>query len=72
MQTIPKGYEEKVCRIGRGVVTCAFLYIDRNGFQCLKGTDVEYEVRRRLRAGIMIAKGNNCSGPPDFRESVEV
>jgi hypothetical protein len=61
---ISEVHVELVCRIGQGPATCAFLLMDPGvGMICAKGTGgVEAEIRRRLAAGTMGAKGDNCPG----------
>lgn len=66
MTAIPDGYEQSVCRFGGRETTCAFLAMG-DGFFCAKGMPHVAEViRGRLADGTMGAKGDNCSGPPDF------
>ena len=64
---LPDGHEEGVCKKGQGAETCSFLGFGRGGFKCLKGSSFESAIQERRREGSMAAKGDNCSGPPDFR-----
>lgn len=64
--SIPSGYQDAVCKRGKGETTCGFLGFGGNGFLCLKGSSAETNIRANLRDGSMRAKGDNCSGPPDF------
>lgn len=56
---------DNVCRIGQGEACCAYLMMG-NGFECGKGGPADRTIRSRLKAGTMTAKGDNCSGHPDF------
>lgn len=56
---------QDVCGLASGETTCAFLTVG-GAWECAKGTGTEWTIRDRLKAGTMNAKGNNCSGPPDF------
>ena len=56
-----------LCKMGKGAETCSFLGMEAGvGFACQKGTEIEGLIRSRRKAGTMSAKGDNCSGPPDF------
>lgn len=57
---------KEVCKIGKGSGCCAFLVMDGGVFECGKGGGAEPCIRRRLAEGSINAKGDNCSGPPDF------
>ena len=64
---IPGGHERSVCRLGDGEATCAFLMFG-GGWLCAKAVPgIAATVRGRLAAGTMVAKGDNCSGPPEFK-----
>jgi hypothetical protein len=54
-----------MCGLATGEKTCAFLTVGRE-WECAKGTGTEWPIRVRLEAGSMNAKGDNCSGPPDY------
>lgn len=62
---IPNGHETTICLIGKKQETCKFLSIDGKGYQCLKNSSLEKIIIER--ASSMRAKGDNCSGPPDFK-----
>lgn len=72
---LPDGHLEAVCRIGQGEKCCAYLAMggpveDLPGWTCAKDMPtIRAAIALRLAAGTMTAKGDNCSGPPDF-ESV--
>jgi hypothetical protein len=58
---------KSVCKLGGGVATCSFLCADGGGFKCAKGSSLELSIRERHEAGTMVAKGDNCQGPPDYK-----
>ncbi|MBU0899057.1 MAG: hypothetical protein KKB03_00425 [Nanoarchaeota archaeon] len=59
---ISEEHLKDVCKLKQGEKTCAFLSFGSEDFICTKGTNLEKEIRRRLEAGIMVAKGDNCDG----------
>jgi hypothetical protein len=67
---IPDGHEVMVCKFGKGQSTCAFMILSSGSGglrkQCAKGSHYERIIRDRLEKKSMGAKGDNCSGPPDF------
>jgi hypothetical protein len=63
--SLPAGQVDTVCLLGHGALCCSFLTYDK-GWACGKGTPWEDLLRKRHEADLMVAKGNNCSGPPDF------
>ena len=64
---VPDGYREKVCKMGKGPATCSFLGMTGSEFRCLKGSSMESIIQQRRQEDSMSAKGDNCSGPPDFK-----
>lgn len=57
----------KICKLGSGEATCSFLsFSSEDGFSCLKKTGLEEIIRQKRDSGQMNAKGDNCSGPPNF------
>ncbi len=56
---------KNVCRPGQGAKTCSFLLAGPDGMECAKGTPLEGMIW--ARRSTMNAKGENCSGPPNFR-----
>lgn len=64
---LPEGYQDAVCKFGQGSATCSFLAWG-DGLVCLKGSSLETAINRRRQEGSMVAKGDNCSGPPDFQK----
>lgn len=61
-----KEHLEKICKLGKDQATCSFLSFTPGGFSCVKKTRLEEIVRQKRAAGEMNAKGDNCSGPPNF------
>lgn len=59
-------HANSVCLIGKGERTCSFFSIGPDGLECLKGTSFAAVIRARQKMGTMNAKGDNCSGPPNF------
>ncbi|TSC81683.1 MAG: hypothetical protein G01um101419_774 [Parcubacteria group bacterium Gr01-1014_19] len=57
---------KKVCGLGNKEKTCSFLMMSADGFECAKKTAIEAVINQRRDAGTMNAKGDNCSGPPNF------
>lgn len=56
-----------LCKIGEGAERCSFLAVeDRVVYVCQKGTELENLIRSRRETEQMAAKGDNCSGPPNF------
>jgi hypothetical protein len=55
---------EDVCRKSGGAAVCRFLVLS-DGFKCAKGSRLEEYIQSRLKT--MGAKGDNCSGPPEFK-----
>jgi len=53
---------DKVCCLGLGAETCAFLACGGEGWCCTKNTDLETAIRIRIAAGTMVSKGDNCDG----------
>ena len=64
---LSKNQVDDVCGLGNGEKTCAFLLLGAGGMECAKRSGVEKVIRSRLSAGTMVAKGDNCSGPPLWR-----
>lgn len=75
--SIPEDHMKNVCLFRKGEATCRYLqYGDRNG------TDTEEldsgwgcaKPRKESKAAVdmsafsRVARGDNCSGPPDFQE----
>lgn len=64
--TPPEGHVRSVCKPGHGHETCSFMIAGAGGLKCGKGSAFENAIRQRLVEGTMNAKGDNCSGHPDF------
>lgn len=70
LQVIPVGHDKNVCKFGQGPTTCAFLVMPGGeGLKCAKQSEFEGMIRKRLSEGSISAKGDNCSGPPDFKSN---
>ena len=57
---------EEICQPGIGKGTCRFLIFDGE-FCCSKGSNFQSQIELRFEEGTMVACGDNCSGPPDFK-----
>ena len=66
---LPAGYDVAVCKFGKGQETCSFLSVSGDGLRCLKGSSFEPLIKQRRLENSMAAKGDNCSGPPDFQKA---
>lgn len=62
-----KEQAKQKCKLGQGEKCCAYLCFG-NGFECLKGTELELEIRFRLAMGTMVAKGDYCPSQVDGRK----
>lgn len=56
----------ELCRIGQADRCCIFLVASPRGFECAKGSSLEAVLLARRDAGTMVARGDNCDGPPTF------
>lgn len=69
MSDLEWSHVQDVCRIGEGRDCCAYLAMSVDGFQCAKSSKVVVAaIEKRLAEGSMEARGDNCSGPPDYKE----
>lgn len=59
----------KVCRPGSGPGCCAYLAsVEPPIYFCAKVMpDLVRAIRERMADGTMGARGDNCSGPPDYK-----
>lgn len=55
-----------ICQPGRKAACCRYLASDGNGWACVKFHDAGRVIEARVAAGSMVARGDNCSGPPLF------
>jgi hypothetical protein len=71
MKVLDPDHVERVCRRGQPGC-CAYLASARlPDFFCAKGdAGLADVIRGRLREGTIGARGDNCSGPPDYRLEV--
>lgn len=53
------------CKMGRGTETCRYLGIGQT-YTCLKGSTFQTLIDERVANDQIGAKGDNCSGAPDF------
>ena len=61
---------KNLCKIGKGPKTCSFLGMGAGAvWRCLKGSELEATIIERRSS--MGAKGDNCSGPPDFKPNAD-
>lgn len=51
-----------VCKMGQGHDCCRYLSVDRNGWSCLKGTELKPYLDNRVKTMTMTARGDNCEG----------
>ena len=62
---INRDHLKRVCRVGTELC-CRYVSGGATGFECEKGTPLGAHLDRTVSR--MRAKGDNCSGPPDFEE----
>lgn len=70
MPELPEEHIKLACLAGGIEISlpeqrCSFLILGVVGFECAKGSSVESLIRERRPT--MKARGDNCSGPPDFK-----
>lgn len=68
---ISKERADEVCRIGQGRSCCIFVGDAPQGLVCMKASVYATEMIQRKLTGQMKAQGDNCSGPPDFKQTVQ-
>jgi hypothetical protein len=68
--TVSPRHAERICKIGQGRMTCSFLAVTGSSFKCLKDSGMELSTEAREKT--MTARGDNCSGPPDFKPHMKV
>lgn len=52
-----------LCRIGTGAGTCRYILGGPEGYECGKHQrDLAAHIDARVRAGTMVARGDNCEG----------
>lgn len=62
---IQKLYVKETCKLGQGSDCCAYLVMGTEGFECVKGTTLAYQIELNLAEGSWNAKGDNCAGLSD-------
>lgn len=71
MATIRNDRLNNVCKPGKGPFTCSYLGMGEQGLECLKSTEFQKAIDHMRAAKSMVAMGDNCSGPPEFRLTQE-
>lgn len=72
-QILTEEHVRQICKFGQGESTCSFLIVHpKGGWGCAKGTSMEPGIWQRRTEGSLGSKGDNCSGPPDFKSISEV
>jgi hypothetical protein len=68
-ELIPNEHVEKVCKPGCGEETCRYLASRQlPDYFCAKGDkDLLKFIELRVAQGTLGSKGDNCSGPPDYK-----
>ena len=61
---VPDNHRNRVCLGKGGKTTCRFLVFDGK-YKCAKGSQMHNFIESRV--GTMGAKGDNCSGSPEFK-----
>lgn len=59
---IPKSYAVETCKMGQLADCCRYLAADKNGFCCLKGSELKALLDARVAKGEMNARADNCPG----------
>jgi len=65
--SVDNDYVHRVCKPGYGAATCSYIGAMAKGWICMKKTELEAQVNRRRNEKSMVAMGDNCSGPPEFK-----
>lgn len=68
MDKLPRPTEEEaktLCKAGQGADCCRYLGVGGFGWTCLKLTDMRGFLDRRVAAGQMNSRGDNCPGKGD-------
>lgn len=58
----------ETCKLGQGEACCRYVVVDKRGFfRCAKRHEiVSAQINAPMRASVMVARGDNCTGAPDF------
>jgi hypothetical protein len=51
-----------VCKMGQGEACCRYLVCGSKGFECAKHGEFMDYLDGRVKAGTMVARGDNCEG----------
>jgi len=60
--SIPDDVVFSTCKPGKGAETCRYLAMGSEGFECLKKTDLKWNLDARVAADNIVARGDNCEG----------
>jgi len=53
---------DEVCKIDHGNETCRYIVSGRDGFVCVKGSELHSFIDGKVEKGDMFAQGDNCDG----------
>jgi hypothetical protein len=67
---IPEAYFKKICKIGQGADCCRYLGCGKDGFECLKNTELQGILDKRAEDKSMSAQADNCAGY-DVKEQMQ-
>lgn len=69
MTPLARAHVDAVCLFGQGARCCAYLAMGE-GFRCLKDdSGLAQIIKARIERGESRARGDNCSGPPEFEST---
>jgi hypothetical protein len=51
-----------VCKLGQEHLTCRYLTVGPNGFECVKLSGMKRYLDKRVEEKTMTARGDNCPG----------
>lgn len=51
-----------VCKMGQGSECCRYLSMDKDGWSCLKHTELRRFIDKKVAEQTMKARGDNCEG----------
>lgn len=51
-----------VCKMGQGADCCRYLSMGKDGWSCLKLTELKPYLDARVQSGTMNARSDNCEG----------
>lgn len=60
-------YVMDVCKLGQGAECCRYLTLGAStGWECAKNKPLGRILDERAKAGMMVARGDNCEGRDDL------